>query len=77
MMVLSSLRGYWNYFGVIRNFGMAWRYHAAGMRLAFGWHNRRSQRRRFGWGKFARLWNGEWKIPPPVCDEGKLPMSRA
>ena len=70
-LILSSLkarlRGYWNYYSVISNSGMTWRYHAAVMRLVFKWLNRRSQRKSFGWEKFAKLWVEEWQIPAPVC----------
>ncbi|MEZ5329676.1 MAG: group II intron maturase-specific domain-containing protein [Verrucomicrobiales bacterium] len=58
-MILSSLRkrlrGYWNYYSVISNSGMTWRYHAAVMRLVYKWLNRRSQRKSFGWNKFVEL----------------------
>ena len=79
-LILSSLkerlRGYWNYYSVISNSGMTWRYHAAVMRLAFKWLNRRSQRKSFGWEKFTKLWVEEWQIPAPVCVEEKQLMSR-
>jgi RNA-directed DNA polymerase len=79
-LILSSLkarlRGYWNYYSVISNSGMTWRYHAAVMRLVFKWLNRRSQRKSFGWEKFAKLWVEEWQIPAPVCVEDKQLMTR-
>lgn len=79
-MILSSLRaklrGYWNYYSVISNSGMTWRYHAAVMRLVYKWLNRRSQRKSFGWRKFAELWVKEWQIPAPVCVEEKQLMTR-
>ena len=79
-MILSSLRkrlrGYWNYYSVISNSGMTRRYDAAVMRLVYKWLNRRSQRKSFGWNKFAKLWVREWQIPAPVCVEEKQRMER-
>ncbi|MEZ5325615.1 MAG: group II intron maturase-specific domain-containing protein [Verrucomicrobiales bacterium] len=79
-MILSSLRkrlrGYWNYYSVISNSGMTWRYHAAVMRLVYKWLNRRSQRKSFGWNKFVELWTKEWQLPAPVCVEEKQLMIR-
>lgn len=79
-LILSSLRarlrGYWNYYSVISNSGMTWRYHAAVMRLVFKWLNRRSQRRSFRWKRFAELWVKEWQIPAPRCVEEKQLMNR-
>ena len=79
-MILSSLRarlkGYWNYYCVISNSTMTWRYHAAVMRLVFKWLNRRSQRRSYGWQKFAKLWVDGWRIPAPRCVEEKQLMTR-
>ena len=72
-MILSSLRlklrGYWNYYSVLGNSTMTWRYHAAVMRLVFKWLNRRSQRRSFTWTKFSELWTNAWQIPAPRCVE--------
>ena len=72
-MILSSLRlklrGYWNYYRVLGNSAMTWRYHAAVMRLVFKWLNRRSQRRSFSWTKFSELWPNAWQIPAPRCVE--------
>ena len=76
-MILSSLRarlkGYWNYYCVISNSTMTWRYHAAVMRLVFKWLNRRNQRRSYGWQKFAKLWVDGWRIPAPRCVEARHP----
>lgn len=80
-LILSSLRarlrGYWNYYSVISNSTMTWRYHAQVMKLVYKWLNRRSQRRSFGWQKFVRLWVGEWQIPAPRCVETPEPMPRS
>ena len=68
-MILSSLRrrlrGYWNYYCVIANDKMTWRYHRAVMGLVFKWLNRRSQRRSFTWEQFLKHWKGDWQIPTP------------
>jgi group II intron reverse transcriptase/maturase len=72
-MILSSLRrrlrGYWNYYCVIANSKMTWRYMRAVCELMFKWLNRRSQRKSYTWAKFMRLWNGDWKIPRPQVVE--------
>ena len=68
-LILSSLRaklrGYWNYYAVISNSTMTWRYHAQVMRLVYKWLNRRSQRQSYGWQKFVELWETQWQILPP------------
>ena len=68
-MILSSLRkklrGYWNYYGVIANSKMIWRYMQAVAELMFKWLNRRSQRKSYTWARFQKHWQGDWKIPPP------------
>lgn len=68
-MILSSLRrrlrGYWNYYGVIANDKMTWRYRQAVTELVFKWLNRRSQRKSYTWKKFLRHWQGDWQIPRP------------
>lgn len=68
-MILSSLRkrlrGYWNYYCVIANDKLTWRYNRAVMGLVFKWLNRRSQRRSFTWERFLRCWKGSWQVPTP------------
>ena len=68
-MILSSLRrrlrGYWNYYCVIANGKMTWRYRQAVTELVFKWLNRRSQRKSYTWEKFAKRWDGSWQIPHP------------
>ena len=68
-MILSSLkrrlRGYWNYYCVIANDKMTWRYHRVVTELVFKWLNRRSQRKSYTWEKFERHWQGNWQIPRP------------
>ena len=58
-MILSSLRarlrGYWQYYCVISNSTMTWRYHAQVMRLVYKWLNRRSQRQSYGWNQFSAV----------------------
>jgi group II intron reverse transcriptase/maturase len=78
-MILSSLRlklrGYWNYYSVLGNSTMTWRYYAAVMRLVFKWLNRRSQRRSFTWAQFSKLWTNAWQIPAPRCVEQGEPRA--
>lgn len=80
-MILSSLRarlrGYWQYYCVISNATMTWRYHAQVMRLVYKWLNRRSQRQSFGWNRLVQLWNEEWQIPAPRCVESPQRMNRS
>ena len=80
-LILSSLRarlrGYWNYYAVISNSTMTWRYHAQVMRLVYKWLNRRSQRQSFGWQKFVEQWETQWQIPAPVCVETPQRMNRS
>ena len=68
-MILSSLkrrlRGYWNYYCVIANDTMTWRYWKAVTELVFKWLNRRSQRKSYTWKKFLLHWQGDWQIPRP------------
>lgn len=77
-MILSSLgkrlRGYWNYYGVIGNGRMTGRYHRAVQRLIYKWLNRRSQRRSYGWTRFAILWHEHWKMPQPRIVEEYRPL---
>ena len=80
-MILSSLRkrlrGYWNYYCVIANDKLTWRYNRAVMELVFKWLNRRSQRRSFTWEKFLKHWKGSWQIPTPrVVEHWKGQRSR-
>lgn len=65
----SRLRGYWNYYGVIGNSHLTWRYYSTVKQLVFKWLNRRSQRQSFTWVRFKDLWAGGWQIPPPVVVE--------
>jgi len=72
-MILSSLRrrlrGYWNYYCVIANGKMTWRYMRAVCELMFKWLNRRSQRKSYTWEKFMKHWKGDWQIPRPQVVE--------
>ena len=79
-MILSSLRkrlcGYWNYYGVIGNSSMTWRYHSAVKMLVYKWLNRRSQRKSYRWAKFKELYHGSWQIPSPRIVEQRVPHGR-
>jgi len=57
--------GYWNYYCVIANDKLTWRYNRAVMGLVFKWLNRRSQRKSFTWAQFLKNWKGSWQIPTP------------
>ena len=59
------LRGYWNYYCVIGNSHMTWRYYSAVKQLVFKWLNRRSQRKSFTWATFKHRWLEVWAIPGP------------
>lgn len=79
-MILSSLRkrlrGYWNYYCVISNSAMTWRYNSAVMKLVFKWLNRRSQRKSYTWEQYKRRWLGHWQIPGPRTVETPMPHER-
>jgi RNA-directed DNA polymerase len=79
-MILSSLRkrlrGYWNYYGVVGNSSMIWRYHSAVKMLVYKWLNRRSQRKSYRWAKFKELYHGSWQIPPPHLVEKRVRHAR-
>jgi RNA-directed DNA polymerase len=83
-MILSSLRrrlrGYWNYYCVIANDRMTWRYRRAVTELVFKWLNRRSQRKSYTWTKFLKHWQGNWQVPRPRVVEswgGQKPRQTA
>jgi group II intron reverse transcriptase/maturase len=79
--ILLSLRkrltGYWNYYCVIGNSRMAWKYFREVTRIVFKWLNRRSQRKSYTWAKFGPLWHGEWDIPRPRTRERKPESAQA
>lgn len=68
VVLRRKLQGYWNYYGVIGNSMMTWRYSRAVYSLLYKWLNRRNQSRSMTWGSFARRWPG-WEIPAPVVVE--------
>lgn len=79
-MILSSLRlklrGYWNYYCVIGNSSMTWRYYSAVKTLVFKWLNRRSQRKSYTWKRFLEQFLGDWQIPAPRTVELGEPTAR-
>ena len=74
-MILSSLRrrlrGYWNYYCVLGNSRMTWKYYREVSKLLFKWLNRRSQRKSYTWAQFGRHWGVGWKIPRPRIVESQ------
>ena len=68
-MILSSLRrrlrGYWNYYCVIGNSRMTWKYYREVSKLLFKWLNRRSQRKSYTWAQFGKHWSEGWQVPRP------------
>ena len=79
-MILSSLRrrlrGCWNYYCVIANSHMNWRYYSAVKQLVFRWLNRRSQRKSYTWERFKNLWLNHWDLPAPRIVESRENHSR-
>ena len=79
-MILSSLRrrlrGYWNYYCVIANSHMNWRYYSSVKQLVFKWLNRRSQRKSYTWERFKNLWLNHWDLPAPRIVESRENHSR-
>lgn len=51
----AKLRGYYNYYGVIGNYGSLREFHLLAMRLTFRSLNRRSHRRSFNWRVFNEI----------------------
>jgi len=68
-MILSSLRrklrGDWNYYCVMGNSLMTWKYYREARKLLFKWLNRRSQRNSYTWAQFGRHLGTGWNIPRP------------
>lgn len=75
-VILSSLRkrlrGYWNYYCVIGNSRLAWKYYREVTRIIFKWLNRRSQRKSYTWSRFGEMWGKQWKIPRPATCETQV-----
>lgn len=70
----NRLRGYWNYYCVIGNSRMAWKYYREVTRIVFKWLNRRSQRKSYTWSRFGKLWGRQWEIPRPRACEKQATM---
>ena len=74
-MILSSLkrrlRGYWNYYCVLGNSRLTWKYYREVSTLLFKWLNRRSQRKSYTWAQFGRHWGHGWNIPRPRVVESQ------
>ena len=63
-MLRSKLQGYWNYYGVIGNSEMLYKFNLYAQRIVFKWLNRRSERKSYNWAGFNQMWK-ELGIPGP------------
>ena len=64
----TKYRGYWNYYGVIGNYGSLKTFYYRTRRILFKWLNRRSQRLSYNWAGFGDLVN-QFLIPAPKITE--------
>jgi RNA-directed DNA polymerase len=64
----SKYRRYWNYYGVIGNFGSLKAFYYRTERILFKWLNRRSQRLSYNWSGFQNLLK-QFLIPAPRITE--------
>jgi RNA-directed DNA polymerase len=64
----SKYRGYWNYYGVIGNFGSLKAFYYQTQRILYKWLNRRSQRLSYNWAGFQDLLK-QLRIPSPRITE--------
>ena len=64
----AKYRGYWNYYGVIGNYGSLKTFYYRTRRILFKWLNRRSQRLSYNWAGFGDLLN-QFLIPAPKITE--------
>jgi hypothetical protein len=56
-MVRAKLRGLQNYFRVAGNSASVRKFDEVFRRTLYGWLNRGSERKRFSWPTFVRIWN--------------------
>jgi group II intron reverse transcriptase/maturase len=64
----AKYRGYWNYYGVIGNYGSLKTFYYLTRRILFKWLNRRSQRLSYNWAGFEDLLN-QFLMPAPKITE--------
>ena len=64
----AKYRGYWNYCGVIGNYGSLKTFYYRTRRILFKWLNRRSQRLSYNWAGFKDLLK-QFLIPAPKITE--------
>ena len=64
----AKYRGYWNYYGVIGNYGSLKTFYYQTVRILFKWLNRRSQRLSYNWTGFKDLLQ-QFMIPAPRITE--------
>ena len=70
----AKYRGYWNYYGVIGNYGSLETFYYQTVRILFKWLNRRSQRLSYNWTGFKDLLK-QFSIPAPKITE-KYPSNQ-
>ena len=63
----AKYRGYWNYYGVIGNYGSLKTFYYLTVRILFKWLNRRSQKLSYNWTGFQNPLT--FLIPPPKITE--------
>ena len=73
-MLRSKLQGYWNYYGVIGNSEMLYKFNLYAQRIVFKWLNRRSERKSYNWAGFNQMWK-ELGIPGPRIVETPYRMT--
>ena len=73
-MLRSKFQGYWNYYGVIGNSEMLYKFNLYAQRIVFKWLNRRSERKSYNWAGFNQMWK-ELGIPGPRIVETPYRMT--
>ena len=63
-----KLCGYYNYYGVIGNFGRLEAFYFQVKRLLYKWLNRRSQRRSYTWRGFAQVLDHFRLLTPRITE---------
>ena len=64
----SKLRGYYNYYGVIGNYGSLEEFYEHARRILYKWLNRRSQKRSFNYREFSAVLQ-RYRIEKPRITE--------
>jgi RNA-directed DNA polymerase len=69
-LLISKLRGYYNYYGLIGNYESLRQFYTQAMRILYKWLNRRSQRRSFNFTEFTACIK-RYQVPQPRIVESK------